>query len=411
MKWGLDKGNIVTSSNGLVKQGQITIENNTIQDISHKTDSFLDININVENLWIFPGLINSHDHLLGSYFPRVGSRKPYLNWLMWDNDLKSSPVYIERQQIDARYIYILGAYKNLISGFTSVQDHIPHFVRKKFASSFPIRLIDKYALAHCVCSFALPWGDGIVEEHQKAQKENTPFITHCSEGFDEETRHSVRTLKQLNALTQHSVLIHGIAFSDKDILDIKEANANVVWCPFSNLYMFEKTAPIKKLLETGINVSLGTDSPMSGSINIFEEIQVAKSFYRNAYNEELDNQLLYRMLIENPIKSFFLKNTGYLEKNNLADILIIKGEVNSPYDALANMNYNKIALVIVDGIPRFADRNFEPLFKALNVPYQHVLVDNSYKIIYGNIIRILDEVKKSVGYDKKLDFLPVSPAV
>ena len=81
---------------------------------------------------MLPGLIDCHDHLLGTYLPRVGDRKPYLNWLVWDNDLKASPIYAEMQQIESADLYLLGEYRHLISGVTSVQDHIPHFVQDMF---------------------------------------------------------------------------------------------------------------------------------------------------------------------------------------------------------------------------------------------------------------------------------------
>ena len=111
--------------------------------------------------WSSPGLINCHDHLLGTYSPRVGDRKPYLNWLIWDNDLKASPIYAERQQVESSDLYMLGGYRHLISGVTSVQDHIPHFVQDTFKKPVPIRMIDQFTLSsHSVGSFALPWGEG-----------------------------------------------------------------------------------------------------------------------------------------------------------------------------------------------------------------------------------------------------------
>ncbi|MCB1148343.1 MAG: amidohydrolase family protein, partial [Leptospiraceae bacterium] len=245
---------------------------------------------------VFPGLINCHDHLLGSYWPRVGDRRPYLNWLEWDNDLKASPVYAERQQIESSDLYQLGAYRHILCGITSVQDHIPHFVRDLFAKNLPIKLLDQYAMAHSVTSYALPWGEGIKPEHALAVEKDIPFITHCSEGFDRETIDSVATLQKNGAISRQTVLIHGIALSDSDIELLANAGSNVVWCPVSNLFMFGKTAPVKKLLEAGVNVCLGTDSPMSGSISIFEELQVARNYYQTAYSEDLDPSVFLEML-------------------------------------------------------------------------------------------------------------------
>ena len=46
---------------------------------------------------LFPAIINPHDHLFGSYYPKIGNGS-YICWLPWDYDLKSSPVYEERNK-------------------------------------------------------------------------------------------------------------------------------------------------------------------------------------------------------------------------------------------------------------------------------------------------------------------------
>ncbi|PKL11368.1 MAG: hypothetical protein CVV50_05805, partial [Spirochaetae bacterium HGW-Spirochaetae-6] len=61
-----------------------------------------------EDYFVYPGFINAHDHLLGNYFPRVG-KGTYLNWLPWDNDLKTAKVYQERGKLTAYETYFLGS--------------------------------------------------------------------------------------------------------------------------------------------------------------------------------------------------------------------------------------------------------------------------------------------------------------
>ncbi len=407
MRWNIINACIVTPLN-VIQYGSLTILDNKITAIHQGTPPKMDgIELDVNGLLIFPGLINCHDHLLGTYFPRVGARKPYLNWLMWDNDLKSSAVYAERQQIDSSELYLLGGYKNLISGVTSVQDHIPHFVQNMFKQDHPIHIIDKFCLAHSVCSFALPWGEGIEVESQIAQRERIPFITHCSEGFDEETKQSVSVLDHKGALHEQTVLIHGIAFSDGDIDLLAKNQANVVWCPVSNLYMFEKTAPIKKLVERGVNVVLGTDSTMSGSMNVFEEMFVAKSYYQNEYSTQLSSKMLVEMLTSKAAKAMCLDDRGVIEENKVADLLLIKGDPEHPYDSLANMDFDNIALVLLEGVPKYAEHTFQELFQLHSKSYQHLRVANSHKIIDGNVLELLQRIRESVGFHKELPFLPI----
>jgi cytosine/adenosine deaminase-related metal-dependent hydrolase len=222
-KWVLS-GAAVLNPDETAESINIVVENGRISEVSKK-----DINgsaaIKVNGI-ISTGLINAHDHLLGNYFPKVG-KGPYENWLPWDNDLKSSPVYQERQQIENRDLYLLGAYRNLVSGVTTVSDHIPHFVAEPYYDILPTKAIRNYTLAHSVNSFALKWGDEIRNEYSKAVEKDIPFITHIAEGFDSETVEDVTTLERQGGLGEHSVLIHGIAFSEKD-MDLKESFSGLV---------------------------------------------------------------------------------------------------------------------------------------------------------------------------------------
>lgn len=399
-------GTIITPSR-VIPSGVLSIENNRIVDVGRELNHESGLEVKVNGTLIFPGLIDAHDHLLGTYMPRVGERRPYRNWLEWDNDLKSSPIYKERQNIESSDLYLLGTYRHLISGVTSVQDHIPHFVRELFNHDPAVRLIDQYKMAHSVTSFALSWGEGIKKEHSEAVEENKPFITHCSEGYDQETRRSVQSLEENNAVSNHTVLIHGIAFSDDDIQLLKKRKANVVWCPVSNLYMFNDTTSIKKLLDNGINVMLGTDSPMSGSINIFEEMLIAKKYYWDTYGEDLDDEIIVKMLTTNASIGLFRDDLGSIEKDKKADFIIIRGNENDPYGSLVRMNYDDIMLVVIDGAIKYGDASFIQLFEELDIPFQKVKVAGSEKLVNGDILGLLERIRNAVGYQKELPFLPV----
>ncbi|RME91973.1 MAG: hydrolase [Candidatus Hydrogenedentota bacterium] len=409
MEWEVTNGILVTPDQ-IIAPGAIRIQDDKIAQIGKKiTGELHGPQIDLNGLMVFPGIINCHDHLLGTYLPRVGDRRPYLNWLMWDNDLKASPVYAERQQIESADLYQMGGYRHLIAGVTSVQDHIPHFVQDMFKDQVPIRVIDKYAVAHSATSFALKWGGSIEEEHSLAVEKDIPFITHCSEGYDKETVESVNYLNERGAIDNHTVLIHGIAFSDDDIALLKERKSHVVWCPVSNLYMFEDTAPIGKLLQAGVNVTLGTDSPMSGSVNIFEEMQVAKSYYLDTYGEVLPDKVILQMLTTNAAKAMFLPDRGKLAAGNLADFIVIHGDSSDPYSAFTSMDYGNIMLVVIGGKPRYGDELFIPLFEAMQIPVQKIKVAGHKKVVDGDILGLLDRVRKAVGFHKELAFLPVEP--
>jgi len=360
-----------------------------------------------DGYFLFPALINIHDHLFGTYYPKIGNG-PYICWLPWDYDLKSSPIYEERNKNSAYEIYLLGSYKNLISGVTTVQDHIPHKVNDPFIEKLPIRVIKDYSLSHEVSVYDLKWGDGIDVEYKKAVENDIPYITHVEEGFDVESLKGIEILEEHGALSEYTILIHGIGFNENDIKLVAKRKANFVWCPGSNMFMFNRTAKIKDILKEGINVSIGTDSPSSGEINILEEIRFAKKVYYEMYGEELDDKEVVRMITVNPAKALRIqKDLGSIEKGKKADLLLISKTYDNPYSSLVNAKLSDIALVIMEGKPIYGDENFAQLFNALEVDHERITVDSKNKLIVGSPTKLMNDIWKNIGYKKKLPFLPI----
>jgi len=403
-KWSIS-GVTILSSEKQVNDGNIIISGEKIQDYSEERLA-ASVTVDIDGGVLVPGLINSHDHLLGTYWPKVG-KGPYENWLPWDNDLKSSPVYQERQQIENRDLYLLGGFRNLISGVTTVSDHIPHFVAEPYYDILPTNVIRDYALAHSVASFALGWGDGIDLEYQKAIREDIPFITHIAEGFDNETVKDLETLERLGGLGENSVLVHGIAFSESDMNLIKARDASVVWCGDSNIFMFDTTTNIKMLLDKNINVCIGTDSPMSGGQNILTEMKFDKDYYSEKFGEEISDKQIFRMVTENPRKAFRFKDRGLIEKGHIADLTVFRNKGGKPESSVVSAELADVLLVVIKGRPVYGDAAYENLFSGLGLEYQHVVIDGADKIITGDLKGLMKRISRAVGFKKEFPFLPV----
>ncbi|MFH0976837.1 MAG: amidohydrolase family protein [Spirochaetota bacterium] len=403
-RWGITGLTAVTPENK-IKNANIIINDNKIEKITRdriQTPATFEL----ENCVLSPGLINSHDHLLGTYYPKVGNG-PYENWLPWDNDLKSASVYEERQQIENRDLYLLGGYRNLISGVTNVSDHIPHFVQDPFIDILPTKVISRFAMAHSVASFALAWGDGIEAEHSLAVQKDIPFLTHCSEGFDQETRQDVKTLDRKRALSDHSVLVHGLSFSNDDIKLIKERGSSVVWCADSNMFMYNKTTNIRQLLEANVNVCIGTDSPMSGGVNLLHEIKFDRELYKKLYNKPLPEELIVKMVTMNAAKAFRLKETGQIRPGQTADLVVFAGKKENPYDSIVSAELKDVLLVIINGKPAYGDKKFKPVFDHHKIKCQNIIIDGTEKIIIGDLKGLTERINRAVGFRKKFPFLPV----
>ncbi len=363
-----------------------------------------------DGIYGFPALINIHDHLRGDYLPKVGpqGKNYYVNWSYWDYDLKSSPVFTERANIAVEDCYSLGAYKNLFSGVTTVNDHFPHEFNEPFIPFLPIRVISEYTLAHECSSFDLKWGDGIEVEHRRAVKRNHPFITHLEEGFDPESQSGIEILEKLRCLDGYTVMIHCIGFTDDDIDKVSKAGAHIAWCPCSNEFMFNTTCKIRKILAKGINVSIGTDSTATGSVNLLEEVRYARNTYREMYEEDLNAETLFRMVTSNPARAFRMdRDIGSLEVGKFADILFLRPRMENPYEALVNAEMEDIELLILEGNPIYGSIRYEELFNLRKTEYSRIRVAGREMLVRGKPQKLLDRVREAVGFKKTLEFLPL----
>ena len=366
-----------------------------------------------EKSFVYPSLINTHDHLQGNYRPPVGPKKGYfyLTWLPWDNDLKASDTFKERSQLTREDLYALSGYKCLFSGVTTVNDHFPHKFNSHILPTLPVRAIQEYAIEHECSSYDLKWGDSIEIEHGLAVKNNWPFITHLSEGFDKEAMHGVDALEKFNVLDSHCLLVHCIGFSDEDIRKVAKAGASVSWCGFSNTFMFNVTCKIRKMIKAGVNVTIGTDSSATGSANLLAEIKFDRELYRKLYGEDLPAKKIFEMITINAAKAFWMQDrTGSLEEGKLGDILVLKAKNDDPYENLFNAGMQDIELLTLAGKPIYGEMRFLDIFKGeLPEGYTQIKVGKRNMFVKGDPAGLYNDVRKKIGFKKKLDYLPFEP--
>lgn len=392
------------------RKKQLSVSKGIITSASAKQAPVLDLG---SSSVLYPALLNIHDHMRGNYLPRVGPRPGtfYLNWLPWDNDLKASDAFAEREHLSEENKYFLSSYKNLFSGVITVNDHFPHRLNEQYLPRLPVRAIQEYTIEHECSSFDLKWGDGIEAEHRLALEKNWPFITHLEEGFDPESQDGVGILERHKALDEHCVLIHCIGFSDEDILKVAKAGASISWCPASNMLMFNTTCKIRKLLHAGVNVGIGTDSTHTGSENLLAEMKYARKVYQSLYGEDLDAKTIVEMVTSNPAKAFRMYDrTGSIEEGKWADLLVMRKREDDPYENLATASMKDIQLLVREGVPVYGEERFMDLLDGkLPVGYSMLMVDGRSMFVKGDPAGLYREVRRKVGFKKTLDYLPFEP--
>jgi len=409
----LKKGIIVTD-NKKPHTGSIEVSGKKITSVNVASESGVVMDLK-EKSFVYPSLINTHDHLQGNYRPAIGPKKGsfYLNWQPWDNDLKSSATFAERSKMSREELYSLSSYKCIFSGVTTVNDHFPHAINAKILPTLPIRAILEYGLAHEATSYDLKWGDGVEIEHARAVKNNWPFITHLCEGFDEESMRGVQTLEDMGVLDRHCLFIHCIGFSDTDIKKVAKAGASVSLCSSSNMLMFNVTAKIRKMIEAGINLTIGTDSSASGPANLLEEIHNLRRLYQKMYGEDLSPEKIFRMVTINSAKAFWMQDrVGSLEEGKFADILVMKAREENAYENLARAEMHDIELLVLEGKPIYGEQRFLDIFGGkMPQGYTEITVKKRPMFIIGDPSALYREIRSRTGFKKVLDFLPFEPAL
>ncbi|TGL56659.1 hydrolase [Leptospira ognonensis] len=405
--------NAVLFESGEPKQVDLLIQDSLVKDITpnaalvKNVDPSNKLSYDLRGKIVYPGFINSHDHLLASYLPKIGGATKHNSWLAYDNLYKSSGVFAERQQIEIELLHYLGAYKNLLGAVTSVQDHIPHNIHKPFLDSLPVKLIHNYYLSHSLGNYSLGWGEGPALEYKLAAQANLPFITHLGEGLDEDSINSLKKLEKAEALGEFSVLIHCLPFGPREVEKIAKAGASVVWCPTSNLHIFGKTTNIKLFMDMGVNVCLGTDFSPSGSSNLLEELRFAKKLFFDLYEEEISDRTLLDWITVNPSKAFKIPNIGSLKAGCSADFVVFEEDEKSSEISISNKSSGQIDLIVIDGSPRLASIHHKKLFSDLGIDFEIIKLEGKDKIVAGSPLSLLKQVSASVGYKKELAFLPI----
>ncbi|KAA3605774.1 MAG: amidohydrolase [Planctomycetota bacterium] len=328
------------------------------------------LKLSLENTWAFPAFVNGHDHLhLNSMAglpdpPGFTNAVDWAAWLQKEHDRRPSKISTH----DPRRFHH-GAWKNLLSGATSVAHHDPIP-----ASIDPTHyLIDLIPIKWChSLAFAGKYGPGLQESRQGLQPRQA-WVIHAAEGTDEEAAHEVQQLQQLGFLDSRTVLVHGVGIRENQRSWVQQSGAKLVWCPSSNLKILNRSIDPAPYLQRE-SLCLGTDSRLSGSQDLISEMKAARELY------PLDGASLLKLVTTHPRRIFFLDGHEAFRPESRADFLLIQAGDN-PWDALLNLKRNDIAAVVKGGMPALADPTFASWFDYFGIATRLLWLDGKPKLI------------------------------
>jgi guanine deaminase len=88
-------------------------------------------------------------------------------------------------------------------------------------------------------------------------------------------RTDTAALDSFGLLSRRTVLAHGNFIGDSDSRLIIERGAGVAHCPLSNVYFSDAIFPLRRMLDAGVHVGLGTDIAGGASASLLENARQA----------------------------------------------------------------------------------------------------------------------------------------
>ena len=162
---------------------------------------------------------------------------------------------------------------------------------------------------------------------------NAPVYMHNSETSREVeeciARHGMTPIQLMDhvGMFEYGGAGHHLLYTDdKDCEIMKKKGIYAVTNPSSNLKLASGIAPIKKYLECGIPVAIGTDGPASNnSLNFFKEMYLTATLQKVKYQDAaaISPMDVLRMATYNGAHLLGLKQCDMLAEGKQADIIMI----------------------------------------------------------------------------------------
>jgi cytosine/adenosine deaminase-related metal-dependent hydrolase len=363
----------------------IRIEGGKIDDISPSLYNAVsgELKLTFDNAIVFPGIINSHDHLDFNLFPPFGDRT-YSNYTEWGQYIHTHykdkidrileiPVALREQW---------GVYKNLINGVTTVVNHGKKI--KKHCDPITVH-------EHCQCIHSVQFQKKWWLSLNNPLKKNVPVAIHTGEGVDKKSKEEIDLLIRRNLLKRAIIGVHGVAMKEEQAPAFKA----LVWCPESNYFLLNKSAPVNQLKKY-VPILFGTDSTLTGSWNLWEHIRRARS------TRLLTDRELFDSLTINPAKTWGL-NCGELAPGKDADLVVAREKSGaSTEESFFGLGPQDILLVMHKGhIVLFDEDLYSQLTNIELEHYSRIYVKNSCKYVTGNLpalMRTIEQYCRGVSF-------------
>jgi 5-methylthioadenosine/S-adenosylhomocysteine deaminase len=408
----IKNGTLVTmdSANTIVR-GDLLIEAGHITSIG-ESGKTADMVIDADRCAVIPGFVQTHIHLCQTIFRGAADDLALIDWLkqrVWPMEAAHTPSSIRASARLGVAELIKGGTTCALtmetvnhtsevfkvieeSGFRATVgkcmmdkgDEVPRALQEQTASSIDesLALLDQWhgkangRIRYCFAPrFAISCTRELLEKVAGLARARGVMVhTHASENRTEcelvQQESGLRNVAYLDSLGltgRHVALAHCVHLSNDEIKTLKTTGTNVVHCPSSNMKLGSGIAPIVKLLEENISVSLGADgAACNNRLDMFTEMRTAALLQKALHGPEvLPAHRVLRMATREGARAMGLDaELGSIEIGKRADLALVRlhGLHSTPVsDVISALVYSAEAedvhTVIIDGQVMMQERN------------------------------------------------------
>ena len=182
------------------------------------------------------------------------------------------------------------------------------------------------------------------------------FIVHLAEGINDEALEEFHTWRSWGMLDERTTVVHGVALQGPEWSAMAAVGANLVWSPQSNLVLYGRTANIPAALAAGVNVALAPDWTESGSRHLLDELRVADDLDNEQWGDVITPLQLAEFVTRNAARAVGSEERiGQIAPGFRANLMVIPGSPNRPYDALLRAEQASVKLTVVSGKPMYGN--------------------------------------------------------
>ena len=356
-----------------VTKGKIT----AVTDTENSPESSYDESkISFENVIAFPGLINSHDHLDFNLFPKTGNRI-YNNYTEWGKEIhdQNKKIINAVLKIPQHLRTQWGLYKNLLNGITTVVNH----GEKLKINNNLINVIQNNYCLHSI-QFEKNWKLKLNRIFAK----NKPFVIHVGEGTDDASHREIDELIKWNLFKRKIIGVHGVAMNEEQATAFEA----LVWCPASNYFLLNNTAAIDKL-KAKTSILFGTDSTLTASWNLWEQLRLARNTLLMTDAELFDS------ITQAAATTWKLNSIASIEVNRQADIIVANSNNKNGFDAFYSLNPEDLQLIMHKGKILLFDEEIKNQLSATNLSiaaFSKICINGKVKYVYGDVPTLMNEI-------------------